>query len=863
MRLRQGWCVALLLGLAGVLLEPGQLRAKADVSDQAPSTGRTLVLVAGAGTFQDSAIKARPGAEKDAKTFYSLLTDGKHLKVAPADAKLLAGTGQATRAAFLEGLAWLTKEAQPGDTVIVGLFAQGGPQSDGGDRRCYFLADSQFATRDRSAVAESEIADALKNLKSQRVAVFLDVNFKGYTAPGKGIAEPTLGQTPYREFLGDDGTEDHNPLTGHVVFLATTGLQPSLVLPSGEGIFTKVITDGLSGKADTEGGEPDGRVTVDELTEYIDKQLPEMARQLGKNKEEKQQLPFVLGGRANHYPLTMNPPAAEKAAAELVKFEALVKDGKIPEKFQAEGRNLLNAMPKLEVQRSLRKQYQALAGMGDLAAFEAKRDELMASTKLAPEAAADFAKIVRKAIDMLQREYVKELKPGQMAAWAVQGLYRRIEEKIPESIATLLLKPEAITGEAINKLLGDARMNLGRREDLDKGKDVDITLQRMMANLDPYTTYLDSDTKATLDKEIQGNFTGIGVQIRRDSVSDMLLVVTPIKDSPAFKAGIQAGDLISKIVLDVDNKGNKLPSPEVVLTKGLAVNDAVKKILGKPGTPVTVFIQREGQETDKEIKLIRQRIEVESVLGYKRKPDATWNWFVDPKSKIGYIRLTSFSRNSARDMMRAVDEMRKQGMKGLVFDLRFNPGGLLDSAVLISDMFVDDGLIVSIRPRGRQETQFSGSSENSLTDFPMVVMVNSGSASGSEIVSAALQDHHRAYVIGERSFGKGSVQNIKEFGDGEIKLTTATFWRPSGKNLNKSSTGGKDEDTWGVKPDLDVKLTRKERDDLFENLRDFEIIEGPGGKKKKKDEEDKPPFVDTQLQAALTYLRGQMRVSSR
>ena len=372
-----------------------------------------------------------------------------------------------------------------------------------------------------------------------------------------------------------------------------------------------------------------------------------------------------------------------------------------------------------------------------------------------------------------------------------------------------------------------------------------------------------SDTKATLDKEIQGNFTGIGVQIRRDSVSDMLLVVTPIKDSPAFKAGIQAGDLISKIVLDVDNKGNKLPSPEVVLTKGLAVNDAVKKILGKPGTPVTVFIQREGQETDKEIKLIRQRIEVESVLGYKRKPDATWNWFVDPKSKIGYIRLTSFSRNSARDMMRAVDEMRKQGMKGLVFDLRFNPGGLLDSAVLISDMFVDDGLIVSIRPRGRQETQFSGSSENSLTDFPMVVMVNSGSASGSEIVSAALQDHHRAYVIGERSFGKGSVQNIKEFGDGEIKLTTATFWRPSGKNLNKSSTGGKDEDTWGVKPDLDVKLTRKERDDLFENLRDFEIIEGPGGKKKKKDEEDKPPFVDTQLQAALTYLRGQMRVSSR
>ena len=844
MRLRQSWWMASLAGMLAAVT--GLLPARAAEVEQALPTGRTLVLVAGAGTFKDPAIKARPGAEKDAKAVFSLLTDGKHLKVAPTDSRLLVGTEESTREKFLEGLNWLVKEAKPGDTVIVGLFAQGGPQSDGGDRRCYFLSDSQFATRDRTAVGESEISDILKNLKSQRVATFLDVNFKGYTAPGKGIAEPTLGQTPYREFLGDDGTEEHAPLTGHVVFLATNGLQPSLTMPSGEGIFTKVVTDGLSGKADNEGGEPDGRVTVDELTEYIDKQLPELA---------------VLGGRANHYTLTNNPEAAEKAAADLVAFDAAVKAGKIPAQFEVEGRNMLTAMPKLEMQRSLRKAYQALAKGGELSAFETKRNELLASAKLTPEAAADFAKTVKKAIDLLQREYVKEIKPGQMVAWAVQGLYRRMEEKIPAEIASQLEKPETISGEAINKLLVDARMKLGRREDLDKGKDVDITLQRMMVNLDPYTTYIDSETKASLDKEIQGNFTGIGVQIRKDSVTDMLLVVTPIKDSPAFKAGVQAGDIITKIILDVDNKGVKLEKPEVVSTKGLATNDAVKKILGKPGTPVTIFIQREGEDKEREIKLIRNRIEVESVLGYSRKPDATWNWFVDPKSKIGYIRLTSFARNSARDMARALDEMRKQGMKGMVFDLRFNPGGLLDSAVLISDMFIDDGLIVSIRPRGRQETQFSGSAENSLSDFPMVVMVNSGSASGSEIVSAALQDHHRAWVIGERSFGKGSVQNIREFGEGELKLTTATFWRPSGKNLNKSSTGGKDEDTWGVKPDQDVKLTRKERDDLFEAMRESEVIYGSAGKKKT--DEEKAPFVDTQLQAALGYLRGQLRASQR
>jgi carboxyl-terminal processing protease len=138
--------------------------------------------------------------------------------------------------------------------------------------------------------------------------------------------------------------------------------------------------------------------------------------------------------------------------------------------------------------------------------------------------------------------------------------------------------------------------------------------------------------------------------------------------------------------------------------------------------------------------------------------------------------------------------------------------------------------------------------------------VNSGSASGSEIVSAALQDHHRAFVIGERSFGKGSVQNIKEFGEGEIKLTTATFWRPSGKNLNKSSTAGKEEDTWGVKPNLEVKLPRKERDDLFDHMRDTEIIEPEGGRPNK---EAKAPFVDRQLEDALKYIRAQIGRASR
>src|SRR5262249_42066515 len=162
-------------------------------------------------------------------------------------------------------------------------------------------------------------------------------------------------------------------------------------------------------------------------------------------------------------------------------------------------------------------------------------------------------------------------------------------------------------------------------------------------------------------------------------------------------------------------------------------------------------------------------------------------FMMDPEKKIGYIRLTQFVRHSARNMTKAMKELKDLGVRGLVLDLRFNPGGLLDSARDISDLFIDDGLIVTIRPREGKEHRMIGHSEGSHLDFPMVVLINEGSASGSEIVAACLQDHKRAIVVGERSYGKGSVQNVLPFAGGELKMTTASYWRPSGKNINKSS----------------------------------------------------------------------------
>ena len=254
----------------------------------------------------------------------------------------------------------------------------------------------------------------------------------------------------------------------------------------------------------------------------------------------------------------------------------------------------------------------------------------------------------------------------------------------------------------------------------------------------------------------------------------------------------------------------------------------------------------------------------------KRTPSDDWDYVIDHKNKIGYIRLTSFARNSYRDMEMVMKDLVNQGVKGFVLDLRFNPGGLLDIAIKITDLFIDDGLIVSIRPRGgaAREQRFNGRHDGSLLDFPMVCLVNGYTASGSEIVSAALQDHRRALIIGERSYGKGSVQNIRDFevvdpksGDtqkAEIKLTTASFWRPNGKNLNKASTGGKDEDEWGVTPDKVIKLTTKERRDLAEHQRNLETIERPDRRGKTVKE-----YKDRQLDAALEYLRGQIKMASR
>jgi C-terminal peptidase prc len=446
-----------------------------------------------------------------------------------------------------------------------------------------------------------------------------------------------------------------------------------------------------------------------------------------------------------------------------------------------------------------------------------------------------------------------------LTAAAVRGLYRRLREELPAELETALKTPKGLTEAQRLQVLEDARLRLGKREDLADNKDVDLSVLMMLFSLnDPYTTYVDQEAKRRNDSTLRGRYSGVGIHIRRDAVRDGLLVASPIKGSPALEAGIKAGDLIVGIKRKVDPAGKPLASdaPREFSTRGMKTEEAIKIILGEPGTPVTLVIEREGQKEPLEFEIKRNWVSLETVLGVKRKPDNDWTYYVDEDYKIAYIHLSQFTQNTVPTLRRAVDELKKSGMKGLVLDLRNNPGGFLTAAVGVSELFTGKEKIVTVKPRiGRHRTY--GGERSGETGFPMAVLVNGNSASASEIVAACLQDHGRAVVVGEKTYGKGSVQDVLDFRPtgGEIKLTIARYYPPSDRNIDKLAADNDPAITdWGVKPDkgFEVVTSREERNELGEHLRSLDVIPQPKPEK---------PFKDKQLDKALEYLRDQIKAA--
>jgi len=344
-------------------------------------------------------------------------------------------------------------------------------------------------------------------------------------------------------------------------------------------------------------------------------------------------------------------------------------------------------------------------------------------------------------------------------------------------------------------------------------------IKGMVSNLDPHSSFMPPEMYKELQVETKGSFGGLGLEITfKDG---FLTVVSPIEDTPADRAGIKPGDKIIKI--------------ENEFTKDMSLMDAVKKMRGTPGTRVKITIYREGVKEPKEFTLTRAIIKIQSVK-YKRLDD-----------KLGYIRLAQFQEDTTRELKRALNDLEsgKQPLKGLILDLRRDPGGLLDQAVNVSDEFLDSGLIVSTEGRvENQQMKFYAKKKSGQHKYPLVVLVNSGSASGSEIVAGALQDHGRAVIVGTQTFGKGTVQTIIPLSDGSgLRLTTAKYYTPNHRSIQEK----------GVTPDIIVEDKVKAESASTEKLlsiREKDLMNHFKGLEAAK-EEKQPQAKNTPLQPLI------------
>jgi len=329
----------------------------------------------------------------------------------------------------------------------------------------------------------------------------------------------------------------------------------------------------------------------------------------------------------------------------------------------------------------------------------------------------------------------------------------------------------------------------------------DETLKQMRASAingmidsldDPYTVYIPPVEQRDFEKAMGGTYVGIGAEVRM--MNGWLTIVTPMVGSPALEAGIRAGDEIREI----DDDGPEGEKP-FKTTEGEAIDASIDRLLGKPGTTVSVRVHRKDAPDDsvEELQITRRRINVKTVEGTHRN-GADWDYYLNPQEKIAYIRINQFTGTTFDELRSAMWNLADNGLKGLVFDLRFNPGGRMDAAIRISDLFLSSGRIVSMKGRSVDEAAWDAHGRGTLPDFPMVVLVNGQSASASEIVTGALKDNDRAIVLGTRTFGKGKVQDVKSLpsGLGQLKITTAYYHLPSGRNLQRRP----DSKEWGVDP---------------------------------------------------------------
>ncbi|NIP84105.1 MAG: PDZ domain-containing protein [Planctomycetales bacterium] len=384
-------------------------------------------------------------------------------------------------------------------------------------------------------------------------------------------------------------------------------------------------------------------------------------------------------------------------------------------------------------------------------------------------------------------------------------------------------------------------------ENIDRQKLFDAAVTAMAQEHDPYSNFVTRELKERYVSELEQQFSGIGIRVEQNRETKDIVVVDTIVGTPhpAHDAGMRSGDRI----LAIDGQP----------VQGELYAAAVQRIRGPVGKPVTITVMHAGESEPQDLVVIRSQIAVASVLGDTRRADGGWNFLLGADPRIAYVRLTTFGDRTAVELRQVLEKLDAEGkLQALILDVRDNEGGFLDTAVEVCDLLVREGVIVTTRQRdGHVRDQYLARAEGTFDGFPLVVLVNGESASASEILAACIQDHHRGTIVGQRTFGKGSVQQMipLERNRSLLKLTMASYWRPSGQNIHrlKNATAA---DQWGVRPHegFEVVLTVEQQQERAADRRQRDRIplstQSPAAAEL--------PAADVQLGRAVEYLQAEL-----
>jgi len=418
----------------------------------------------------------------------------------------------------------------------------------------------------------------------------------------------------------------------------------------------------------------------------------------------------------------------------------------------------------------------------------------------------------------------------------------RLTQEFPDKDKLL-----AVVEQQMPQVLDEIVQQIERNSilEVDRGELMETALRAIVGKLDSRggflrtndMEFLGADEIKEFNVQVDQKLAGVGAVLKAEAGEVVIRSLLP--GSPALKGGLRAGDRIVGI-------------NGIELRENNQIKTVVDLLRGPVGTPVAVGVRRAGSDGVLEVELVRDTIQVPSVLADRRKPDGSSDFMLDDQRKIGYVRLSQVGKLSVEEMRAALDDLQARGMKALVLDLRNNPGGLLGGAVEIADLFVESGRIVTVKGRNG-ETIYDAKPEGTFTGFPIALLVNRKTASAGEIVAACLQDHQRAVVVGERTFGQGIVRSLFQLktGVGAMKLPTAVYYRPSGKSMNRFP-GSKDSDDWGVSPDADyeVVMTDEELKQYEQDRSERDALNGGATPKRQ--------FHDRQLEKGLECVKAQL-----